>query len=113
MSTKPYIIQTGMGADLHGADDTKAACRAVQNAIQHNSMLFLKHAGLTNMNQLLVEVTIASPSPERVDIKRVKAELPIGTVVVKTQKGGLKVDPDGTGDSLLIANAAITVSVMT
>ncbi len=33
-----FFVQLGMGTDLHGQSITKAAVRAVQNAIHHNSM---------------------------------------------------------------------------
>ena len=32
------FVELGMGADLHGQDVTKAAVRAVRNAIERNSM---------------------------------------------------------------------------
>ncbi len=111
MAKKQYIMQTGMGADLHGADDTTAARRAVEDAIQNNNMLFLKHIGLKSLDQLLVEVIIASPKPEGVDTEAVAKDLPVGTVSVQTQSGGMLVDSDGSGDRVLVAIAAVTVSV--
>jgi uncharacterized protein (TIGR02058 family) len=33
MGTKRFIVEIGTGADLHGEDVTKAACRAVKDAI--------------------------------------------------------------------------------
>jgi uncharacterized protein (TIGR02058 family) len=35
---KLMFVEIGMGIDLHGQNVTKAAVRAVQNAIHHNSM---------------------------------------------------------------------------
>ena len=111
MAKKQYIMQTGMGADLHGANDTTAARRAVNDAIAHNNMLFVKHIGLRSLDQLLVEVMIASPNPEKVDKEAVAAELPVGVVSVQTQAGGMLVDSDDSGDPVLAAIAAVTVSV--
>ncbi|MGD8844363.1 MAG: Lin0512 family protein [Desulfobacteraceae bacterium] len=33
MERKRFIVEIGTGADLHGKDVTKAACRAVKDAI--------------------------------------------------------------------------------
>ena len=33
MGTKRFIVEIGTGVDLHGEDVTKAACRAVKDAI--------------------------------------------------------------------------------
>tara|TARA_B100000315_G_scaffold251541_1_gene286536 strand:+ start:23519 stop:23899 length:381 start_codon:yes stop_codon:yes gene_type:complete len=111
MAKKQYIMQTGMGADLHGANDTTAARRAVKDAIQHNNMLFLKHVGLKSLDQLLVEVIVASPNPDAVDKEAVAEDLPVGVVSVQTQSGGMLVDADESGDPVLVAIAAVTVSV--
>lgn len=111
MAKKQYIMQTGMGADLHGSNDTTAACRAVKDAIQNNNMLFLKHIGLKSLDQLLVEVIIASPNPDAVDKQAVAEDLPVGVVSVRTQSGGMLVDSDDSGDPVLVAIAAVTVSV--
>ena len=49
--------------------------------------------------------------PERVDLEKVKASLPAGSVTVKAVKGGLDVaDPD-TNDPAVIASAAIAVRI--
>ena len=38
MSAKPCVLEFGMGVDVHGRDSTKAACRAVSDAIRHSSL---------------------------------------------------------------------------
>jgi uncharacterized protein (TIGR02058 family) len=95
-----------MGVDVHGLDGTKAACRAVSDAIRHSSLpLFqeIRERGGT----MLVDVTVAVPDPGSVDVERVRRELPHGQVTVHPVAGGLKVP----GSDTLIACAAITVSV--
>ena len=57
---------------------------------------------------MLVEVTIGVQQPDRVDPAAVKAALPHGEVTVAVVKGGLDV-PDETGDTAIIATAAISV----
>jgi hypothetical protein len=56
---------------------------------------------------------IASPHPKRIDTEALAEELPVGVISVKTQKGGMLLDSDGTGDPVLIALAAVTVSIVT
>jgi len=97
--------------DLHGADDTKAAQRAVTNAIQDNNMLFLKHIGIKSMDQILVDVMIASPHPDKLDIEAIAGELPVGVVSISSQAGGMLQDADGTDDPVLVAIATVTISV--
>lgn len=113
MAKRQYITQIGMGVDLHGASDTKAAQRAVTNAIQNNNMLFLKHAGIKDEEQIIVDVMIASPHPDELDIVAIARELPVGRVSVHTQSGGLLQDADGSDDPVLAAIATVTVSTVT
>lgn len=113
MSTLPYIMQLGMGVDLHGSNDTKAARKAVKNAIQNNNMLFLRHARLKSMEHLLVDVEIASPNPDTIDIDAVAAEFPVGKVTVTTQQGGMISESGADNDPVLVAIASVTVSVST
>jgi uncharacterized protein (TIGR02058 family) len=98
-----------MGVDIHGADDTTAACRAVDHAIHHNSLLFLREIGLASADQIHVEVTIACPHPERVDTAAVASTLPVGVVSVRAERGGMLTGSDE--DPMVIALAAVRVSV--
>ncbi|MBW2282672.1 MAG: Lin0512 family protein [Deltaproteobacteria bacterium] len=111
MAKTPYLLQTGMGVDLHGGDDTTAACRAVTHAIHHNSLLFLREVGLHSAGQVHVDVTIACPHPEQVDTEAVAAALPVGVVSVEAQSGGMLAATGTEGDDALIAIAAVRVSV--
>ena len=58
------ITEMGMGVDVHGRDATKAARRAVSDAIRHSSLGFFRMLGKT-ANDMFVDVTIAVPNPER------------------------------------------------
>ena len=42
MPKKRVILELGSGNDLHGSDYTKAALRAVQDALHHSSLSFLR-----------------------------------------------------------------------
>jgi len=104
------ILELGSGNDLHGSDYTKAAIRAVQDALHHSSLSFIRTLGL-DKKTIDVEVTIGVQRPERVDLEKVKASLPVGNITAKAVKGGLDVaDADGN-DPAVIASAAIAVRV--
>jgi hypothetical protein len=51
------------------------------------------------------------PNPEAVDTGAVAKELPYGTVTVTAVKGGLEIPAESGGDSILIANAGVVVSL--
>ncbi len=109
---KRIILELGSGNDLHGGDYTKAAIRAVQDALHHSSLSLIRSLGLDARN-MLVEVTIGVQRPENVDAAAVKATLPHGQVSVVVVKGGLDVPPDTSGDTsgdtAVIASAAVAV----
>jgi uncharacterized protein (TIGR02058 family) len=108
MPAKRVILEMGMGNDLHGGDYTKAALRAVQDAIHHSSLSMMRSLGVDSKT-MLVDVTIGVQQPGKVDAEKVKASLPHGKVSVKVVKGGLDV-PDDTGrDTAVIASAAVEV----
>src|SRR5215207_7538544 len=90
MPLKRVILEMGAGNDLHGGDYTKAALRAVQDALHHSSLSFVSSLGLDSKT-MQVEVTIGVQKPEAVDANAVKASLPRGQVTVKVVKGGLDV----------------------
>ena len=102
------IVELGSGNDLHGADYTKAALRAVEDALHHSSLVFIRSLGI-DKKTVDVEVTIGVQRPERVDTEAVKAALPHGKVAVKVVKGGLDVPEDAGDDSAVIASAAVAV----
>ena len=105
MSAKVYVLEFGMGVDVHGEDSTKAACRAVSDAIRHSSLPLLREIRERN-GEMLVDVVVGVPNASTVDLEAVKRELPHGEVTVHAESGGLKV-PDA---DTVIACAAITVS---
>ncbi|HEX2441996.1 MAG TPA: Lin0512 family protein [Methylomirabilota bacterium] len=107
MSTpKPVVFEFGMGVDVHGLDGTKAACRAVSDAIRHSSLPLFADVRARG-GKMLVDVTVGIPDPASIDVERVRKELPHGEVTVKPVVGGLKVP----GSDTLIACVAITVSM--
>lgn len=108
MALKRVITEFGTGNDLHGGDYTKAAVRAVQDAIHHSSLSLIRSLGVDSRT-MQVEVTVGVQQPEKVDTGAVKAALPHGQVTVRAVKGGLDVPDDTSGDIAVIASAAVTV----
>lgn len=109
MALKRVILEMGTGNDLHGGDYTKAALRAVQDAIHHSSLSMIRTLGIDSKTQMMVDVTIGVQKPEAVDAEKVKASLPHGKVSVKVVKGGLDVPDDSFSDVAVIASAAVEV----
>src|SRR6202163_2788654 len=88
------ILELGTGNDLHGSDYTKAALRAVQDALHHSSLSFVRSLKV-DKTRLDVDVTIGVQRPDKVDLDKVKSSLPVGNVTVTAVKGGLDVaDPE-------------------
>ena len=108
MPLKRVILEMGTGNDLHGGDYTKAALRAVQDALHHSSLSMIGSLGLDSKT-MQVEVTIGVQRPEKVDAAVVQASLPRGQATVKVVKGGLDVPAEGAHDLAVIASAAIAV----
>jgi len=105
---KRVILELGTGNDLHGGDYTKAAIRAVQDAIHHSSLSIIRSLGL-DPRKMLVEVTIGVQRPDKVDAEAVRTSLPYGQVGISVVKGGLDVPDDTSGDTAVIASAAVAV----
>ena len=108
MALKRVILELGTGNDLHGGDYTKAALRAVQDALHHSSMSMIRSLGL-NSKEMQLEVTIGVQRPDKVNAAAVQASLPHGQVTVKVVKGGLDVPEDDRDDIAVIASPAVAV----
>ncbi len=105
---KRIILEMGTGNDLHGGDYTKAAKRAVQDALHHSSLALFKNVGI-DPNSMQIELTLAAQEPDQIDLDAVAATLPYGTVTPKAVKGGLNVPDPVHGDVAVIVNAGVLV----
>ena len=108
MPLKRVILEMGTGNDLHGGDYTKAALRAVQDALHHSSLSMIRSLDLDSRSAQ-VEVTIGVQRPDQVNAAAVKASMPLGQVTVNVVKGGLDVPAQDGHDLAVIASAAIAV----
>ena len=108
MALKRVILEMGTGNDLHGGNYTKAAIRAVQDAIHHSSLSMIRSLGVDSKT-MHVEVTIGVQQPDKVDTEAVAKTLPHGVATVKAVLGGLNVPDQAAGDVAIIASAAVAV----
>lgn len=110
----PVFLEMGLGVDLVGEDATKAARRAVREAIGRTSLPGVRDLiPSRDRADMRVDVTIAVPGHEDVDADAVAAEFPYGRVSVRAEAGGLRM-PNGTDagpgeDHLICAVAVVAV----
>ena len=102
------ILQIGMGTDIRGMDYTKAAVRALRDALWHNGLGIADAVGLP-VDAMRVEIHIGVPHPERVDKAAVLAVLPHGSGTVEVVEGGLEIPNEAGTGVTLVANAAAIV----
>lgn len=105
---KRIILEMGTGNDLYGEDYTKAAKRAVQDAIHHSSITLFKSLDI-DPQTMQIELNLAAQKPDEIDLDAVAAELPYGQVRPKAVFGGLNVHDDVSGRTSVIVNAGIIV----
>ena len=108
MAMKRMVTEIGMGTDIRGADYTKAAVRALRDALWHNSLNIADALGMPT-DSMQVEVFIGVPRPDQVDKAAVLAVLPHGTGTVEVVEGGLEITNDAGTGKTVIANAAAVV----
>jgi len=119
MEKTRLMIEIGTGVELHGQDPTRAAAKAVRDAVSRVCF----GMGLTETFKLgghkdsVVSILVGVPHHEQVNQEEVLKMIPYGEREIRVVEGGLiakgHYDP-GAGDKsddVIIANAAITVFV--
>ena len=120
MSRKRFAIELGYAADLHGEDMTKAAVRAVRDAVSRICLCgIVEICGRDRFQGVFVHAEVAVPDPTAVDQDAVLACIPIGEASVTVTTGGKRVAgievpcfAPGTSD-IVAACAALIVSIET
>lgn len=107
MAKTQFAVQMGMGTDLKGQNYTKAACRAVHDAL-HRNFLSAGAAFGFPVGAMIVDIRVGVGDPSAVDLQKVMAEAPVGSVSAEAVAGGL--DIEMMGYTTIIANAIVTVS---
>lgn len=105
------LMELGMGTALRSGSSTKAAQRAIEDALWHNSVNLAEAFGFPKA-AMLIDVEIAVPDPGDLDFTALKALFPYGQVSIKGAVGGLEIPRPNQphGPATIIANAAILVS---
>ena len=118
MNKKRFIIEMGTGVEQHGQDVTRAATKAVRDAVTRVNLVgLLEMVALEDLNDMLIDVLIACPHPQEVDTGEVLQALPFGQKKIKVVEGGMVVhghelsELEDKSDEIIIANAAVTVSL--
>jgi len=110
VALKRMALEIGMGTDIRGADSTKAACRALRDALWRNTLNIAEICG-QRPEDMKITVHIGVPRPSTVRHEEVLAILPYGDAKLEVVDGGLEILRDNGTDSTLIAHAAAIVSL--
>ena len=108
MAKTRIVLELGMGTSLCRRDYTKAACRAVADALWRNSLSLAEAFGFKK-SDMLIDVEIGVQRPDEVDIHQVAAIFPYGNASVQVVEGGLDIVKPGGKGHTIIANAAVVV----
>lgn len=106
---KRLLTEFGMGSSLRRQDYTEAACRAVRDALWHNSINLAELFG-KDKSEMVITVDVAVQQPEKIDKEAIAAIFPYGQISVVPVRGGLDV-PRPDGNPTVIANVAISVAL--
>lgn len=110
MVEKIIALEFGMGTDIRGSDYTKAAVRAVEDALRRNALTGAVALG-QDPGDMIVDLHIGVQKPSEVDVERVAATAPYGKIRVHVKKGGIDSPSGATGGVTIAANAAAVVSL--
>jgi len=106
MDDQRFIIEMGMGNDLHGMDYQKAATRAIEDAIRHSTLPIFLNTEIAH-TEMRVAVTVGVQEPDKLDTDALTKGLPRGRAQVRAVRGGQNVTDPGSGETLVIATAAV------
>ena len=107
------FVELGMGVDLRGQDATKAAVRAVRDAIGRNTVPGMAALLEGGGKRMAVLVRLAAPvAAGPIDGAAVAAVLPVGEVTVEVAPGGMLAPNGAAGGAMLcVVNAAVEVAI--
>ena len=103
---KRLILEMGSGADLYGMDYTKAAIRALNDAIRHSSIILFRSLDLDH-SVMNVKVTIGVQDPEQVDVDSLISEVPRGNPEINVVFGGHNMTTTQGENPTVVATCAI------
>ena len=104
------LTELGLGTSLRRGDYTEAACRAVKDALWHNSINLAELFGFEKTD-MRIKVQIGAQQPDQVDVAKVAEVFPYGQTEIAVIRGGLDIPrPEGSGNPTIMVNAALSVS---
>jgi len=117
LNYRRYLVEVGSGVDLHGEDETKAAQRAVRDAIGGVSMVGLGQlfsvGSFEELEEaLMVDVTVATPNPEKIDGEAVLSVLPEGRRRLTVVEGGVRFPTPSTSEEARTHGIVVAVAVI-
>ena len=71
MAKRRFLIENGTGVDMHGGDMTKAAQKAVKDALSHCCMAGVREIHNAGPKDIALRIKICCPRPEELDLNRV------------------------------------------
>lgn len=101
------VMQLGIGTDIRGEDYTKAAVRGALNAIRQNTLTVADAFGKPR-EEMVIKVHVGAAKPDEIDIQKVADVFPYGKVSVLPEQGGMDLDKDSGGQTILV-NVAVIV----
>jgi uncharacterized protein (TIGR02058 family) len=106
---KRIVLEFGQGTSLRHEDYTKAAKRAVENALWKNSLNVAEAFGF-DKSDMIIDVILGAQEPGKIESEKIQGVFPYGEVSIEKTFGGLDVlKPDGSGKTIIVT-AAIIVS---
>ena len=109
MAKTRVLVEFGMGTSLRREDYTKAAKRAVKDALWHNSVSLAELFDFPK-EAMLIDAEIGVAKPDQVDVAALEEIFPYGKPKIRVTEGGLDVDKPHADGRTVIANAAVIVS---
>lgn len=104
------LHQFGVGTSIRTEDYTKAAERAIKDALWHNSISLAPAFG-KERSEMIVDVEVAVQRPESVETDRLLEVFPYGKISISAVAGGLDVPKPGQSGVTIMANAVVIVSL--
>ncbi|MEL7647905.1 MAG: Lin0512 family protein [Sedimentibacter sp.] len=113
---KRYVVEIGVGTDMHGGDLTKAAVKAVKDATSRSCLCGIEDVLGKSPLGMHVHVKIGCSNPEKIDKETVLKAVPVGTGEIEVVQGGLgvrglEVPAFGDGNTIEVVVAALTVYI--
>ncbi|WP_135504264.1 Lin0512 family protein [Roseovarius aestuariivivens] len=106
MTERRFILEMGMGNDLHGMSYQKAAARAIESAFRRSTIPMFETTPLEH-TQMRVQVTVGVREPDKLDTDALSAMMPRGRAQVTAVEGGQNLLNPETGETIVVATAAV------